>query len=319
MKTLNTTTPTALATPAETARIEAFLGDLARRGRAKKTINSYRSDWSGVCEWYASARGESMDIVDVDAEVVLQFRGHLSAEGMRPATVNRKLVFVKRYMAWASARGDVGFEQVEAVRSVKPVAQGPRKPRGLSDIELRRFLKEVERRAGPRDQAIVYTLLETGLRVSELVAMDMEQLVVNGRRAMVHVEDERNAGLRSRRLALGPNARRALRRYLAMRGEHPGAVFIGERGPLTANAVQRIVRKYCAFAKVKASPGTLRHTFATSFLAEEGDLVALADLLGHESLETTRLYLQGNRDAAPPAGSKPSRPRVLIGGAHGGS
>lgn len=319
MKTLNNTTSTPLATPDEMNRIEGFLGDLARRGRAKKTINSYRSDWSGLCEWYVAARSEALDLADVDAEVIVQFRAHLEGLGMRPATVNRKLVFIKRYMSWASARGEVEFAQVDAVRSVKPVAQGPRKPRGLSDIELRRFLKEVERRAGPRDQAIIYTLLETGLRVSELVSLDMEQLAVNGRRGTVHVEDERNAGLRSRRLALGPNARRTLRRYLAMRGDLPGAVFVGERGPLTANAVQRIVRKYCAFAKVKASPGTLRHTFATSFLAEEGDLVALADLLGHESLETTRLYIQGSSAAGPPAGERPSRPRVLIGGAHGGS
>ena len=91
-------------------------------------------------------------------------------------------------------------------------------------------------------------------------------------------------------------------------------MFLGERGPLTANAVQRIVRKYCAFAKVKVSPSTLRHTFATNFLANEGDIVALADLLGHESLETTRLYLAGGKaEDVTPIPGQAARPRIIAG------
>ncbi len=95
---------------------------------------------------------------------------------------------------------------------------------------------------------------------------------------------------------------------------------MGERGPLTANAIQRIIRKYCAFAKVKVSPSILRHTFANAFLADDGDVVALADVLGHESLETTRLYLSnGSNNAGPnPLDStnpdRPQRPTVLVGG-----
>ena len=211
-------------------------------------------------------------------------------------------------------QGDVDPGRVAEVRTVKSVPQAPRKPRGLSDIELRRFLREVDRRAGPRDQAIIHTLLETGMRVSELVALEVEQITVNGRRSMVLVEDDRGYGARSRRLGLGPGARRALRVYLAERGSMPGALFQGERGPLTANAIQRIMRKYCAFAKVKASPGTLRHTFARHFLAEDGDLVELADLLGHESLETTRLYLQPARGGAPEPDDGPMRPRAVVAG-----
>jgi integrase len=94
------------------------------------------------------------------------------------------------------------------------------------------------------------------------------------------------------------HAKRKFRQYLIYRGRSTGLVFLGERGPLTANAIQRIVRKYCGFAKVKVSPSTLRHTFANAFLASEGDVVALADLLGHESLETTRLYLNAEQETA---------------------
>lgn len=298
---------------AEQDRYARFEADLVARGRARKTVDSYRSDHSGFVEWYAT-RGAAFDLPALCAADVEGFRDRLVADGMRPSTVNRKLVFLKRYAAWGQQRGDVEAATVRAVRAVKAVPQAPRKPRGLSDIELRRFLREVERRANARDQAIVYTLLETGMRVSELVALEVEQLTVNGRKAMVLVEDERGYGGRSRRLGLGPDARRALRGYLAERGTMPGPLFQGERGPLTANAIQRIMRKYCAFAKVKASPGTLRHTFARHFLADDGDLVELADLLGHESLETTRLYLQQGGGGVPDPDGGPLRPRALVGG-----
>lgn len=301
-------------TEAESSRFAGFVAELRRRGRAAKTIGSYRSDWIGFTDWFFDHEGATFSIESLTAEAVRDYRKHLEAQSMRPATINRKLVFIKRYATWASEIGLARHNNVASVRSVKPVAQGPRRPRGLSDLELKRFLREVENRAGIRDQAIIYALLETGLRVSELVELRMSQLIISGRRCMILIDDLRRSGTRTRRLNLTGNARRKLIQYTIDRGDRPGLVFLGERGPLTANAVQRIVRKYCAFAKVKVSPSTLRHTFATNFLANEGDIVALADLLGHESLETTRLYLAGgNGETAAPIQGQIARPRVIGG------
>ena len=137
---------------------------------------------------------------------------------MRPATINRKLVFIKRYATWASEIGLARHNNVASVRSVKPVAQGPRRPRGLSDLELKRFLREVENRAGIRDQAIVYALLETGLRVSELMSLprlacdsDMAALIVQGK------------GGRERLVPLSEPARQAVCAWTAMRDAQPKA------------------------------------------------------------------------------------------------
>lgn len=298
----------------EQARIDGFIAALAARGRASKTLSAYRSDHGGFCEAHAAADGRPVDVVALGggwASAVEAYVAALGADGAKAATVNRKLVMLKRYADWLGARGDIEAAAVDAVRAIKPVSQPRRRPRGLSDIELRRFLREVERRGGARDRAIVHVLLSTGLRVGELVELAVEQVTVGGRRGVVLVDDARGFG--QRRLSLTPDARRALGAYLAARGDASGPLFVGERGPLTANAIQRIVRKYCAFAKVKASPGTLRHTFAQSFLHDTGDLVELADLLGHESLETTRLYLPGPAETAP-APSHPTRPRMVAGG-----
>ncbi len=301
-------------TEAEARHFRAFLDELERRGRAAKTIGSYRSDWIGFVDWYRATRQAPFGVEALDGPVVEAFREHLQTGGMRPATVNRKLVFLKRYAGWATKRGLLRSAAHAAAREVSAVPQGPRRPKGLSDLELRRFLTEVERRGGERDQALVYALLETGLRVSELVALQVDDLSLTLRSGVV-VPTGRGV---ERRLPIGALGRRKLRAWLQVRGEEAGPLFTGERGPLTANAVQRVVRRFCHFAKVPVSPGTLRHTFASTYLAEhDGDLVALADLLGHESLETTRLYLAGEEQAAPGIladGMTRVRPVAVLGG-----
>ena len=118
----------------------------------------------------------------------------------------------------------------------------------------------MELRASARDQTIVYVLLGTGMRVSELADLEMSQLVMAARKAIVLLRNEKGHGQRLRKLNVIGTAKRKLGQYLIERGNRPGLVFIGERGPLTPNAIQRIVRKYCGFAKVTASPSILRHT-----------------------------------------------------------
>ena len=81
-------------------------------------------------------------------------------------------------------------------------------------------------------------------------------------------------------------------------------LFVGDRGRLTSNAVQRILRKYCAFARVDAAPHVLRHTFAAAYWARTHDLIGLAEILGHENVETTRVY---SSVTPPEGGLEPAR------------
>jgi site-specific recombinase XerD len=293
---------TTVCTPVETNRFDAFAVALTEQGRARKTIDSYRSDWLGIARWHALAHQSPFDLSLLTAPALAAFRDACVAEGLRPSTINRKLVAAKRYVDWAVRAGTLAVDHHCAVREVAPVPQPRRRPRGLTGEELNLFLRAVEVRATARDQAIVHVLLESGLKVSELVALEREDVTISTRRAVIQVV--RHGQLR--KLAMGRPARRKLRRYLNERGEHPGALFEGERGPLTTNGVQRLVRKYCRYAEVRVSPSTLRHTFANGFLkASRGDLLALADLLGHECVETTRLYMQTARERIAGRGLEP--------------
>jgi len=306
-----------ICTSDESALFGAFVADLASRGRARKTIDSYTSDWVGLCEWWISSHDSPFAVDVMGTETATAFKANLVTKGMTPATINRKLVFLKRYTDFARTSGLLTENVAREVRKLEAAHQAPRQPRALSDIELRRFLKEVESRAGVRDQAIIFTLLQTGLKVSELVSLRREQLGLGARTGLIRLDDPKG---RSRRVEVGAVARKKLRSWFDERGDHDGPIWDGERGSLTANAVQRLVRKYCAFANVKVSPQVLRHTFAEAFLAEsQGDLVGLADVLGHECLETTRLYLGRHKpdeelESENHAGRIGMRPVALRGG-----
>ncbi len=286
---------TRTVTETERHRFAAFAAALAADGKARKTIDSYRSDWLGLARWLSERGGARFDLTAFSATDLVRFRDACRSDGLRPSTINRKLVATKRYVDWACDGGLVDRGLRDAVRAVGPVPQPRRRPQGLNSGDLSRFLRVMEETGTLRDQAIVQVLLESGLKVSELVALHREDLSLSTRRAVIRVE----RGDEARAIAMGRPARRKLRRYLSERGNVDGPLFVGERGPLTTNGVQRLVRKYCRVAGVKVSPSTLRHTFAKDFLkASRGDLVALADLLGHECVETTRLYVQGAHGSA---------------------
>lgn len=281
---------------AELAHFAEFEAELQARGRKSRTIDAYRSDWRGLATWWSGQYGAPFTVSALTEEATAAYKAALVAEGMTPSTVNRKLVFVKAYAKWARKQGHLAGVAAAGVREVSAVAQDPRKPKGLDDREEAMLLEVVEEAGSTRDRAIIWTLLETGLRVGELVELTRDMLELGTRRAWFHIPGPLGAPVR--RVPIGRTARRALKAYMEdPRGEGDGPLFLGERGPLTANGVQRLLRGYGRKAGITVTPHILRHTFAMRAL-EEGkvDLNTLAELLGHGSLETTRLYLEQAED-----------------------
>ncbi|MFN3202498.1 MAG: tyrosine-type recombinase/integrase [Bradymonadia bacterium] len=300
----------------EQARFGEFEADLKARGRKARTVEAYRSDWRGLATWWAGHYKAPFTVSEITEAAAAEYKAALVGEGMTPSTVNRKLVFLKAYARWARAQGYLTGGAEAAVRELSAVAQDPRKPKGLSDREEAMLLEVVEECGSTRDRAIIWTLLETGLRVGELVEITREQLELGSRRAWFHIPGP--AGAPVRRVPIGRTARRALKTYLIEpRGDGPGPLFLGERGPLTANGIQRMLRGYGRKAGITVTPHILRHTFAMRAL-EEGkvDINTLAELLGHGSLETTRLYLE-QAAARGRAAETPARMAALRAAARG--
>jgi integrase/recombinase XerC len=285
--------------------LAAFLRYLeAEKHASPHTVKSYRTDLQEFRLFAAEAVGE------VDARDVRAFLAQLHTRGLDPASVARKLAAVRSWFRFLRRRGVVGRNPAQHIRS-------PRLPRKLVSFlpidETVALMDARHPRGGVRDTAIIELLYASGLRVSELVGLDLRD--VDLAELTVRVLGK---GRKERIVPFGGAAARALRDCLAVRGSADGAVFLNRRGGrLTVRSVHTIVRRQARAAGIvrRVSPHTLRHTFATHLLDSGADLRMIQELLGHGRLSTTQRYthvgsdqLMRIYDAAHPRAREQSRP-----------
>jgi site-specific recombinase XerD len=176
-----------------------------------------------------------------------------------------------------------------------------RSPKALGAREQKRYLRAVERRSLARDRALGRLLFYAGLRVSELVALDTDDVPLSARKGKVIVRSGKGGDSREIPL-LDPSARAAVTGWkterASWRGADGPALFLNRRGGrLSARAVDQLLDELAADADLvdegggpDASAHTVRHTFGTNLLRNGVDIVTVAELMGHRRLDTTRLY-----------------------------
>lgn len=257
-----------------------FLRELTGQ-KSPATVAAYAGDLADFARWYFETAGELPEpglITELD---LAEYRQYLLSR-CKPATVNRRLAAVSRWLEWA-------VDKNLAARKPKMPKYARRErlaPKALSRREQNALLRAVERSGSARDRAIVYVLLFCGLRVGELTGLRVEDVELRERYGKITVAGK---GDKFREVPVPAIARRALREYL--NGRDSGPVFLGQRGPLTPRGVQQLLKKYAYLARIEnLTPHVLRHTWATSLLNSGVDLVKVAALLGHENLNTTMVY-----------------------------
>jgi integrase/recombinase XerC len=281
-------------TPAETQRADQFWEWLRERGRRSRTISAYQSDWREFASWYQQTNDEPFDLTRLTALDLNDYRSWGLAQQLAPSTINRRLGFLKHYASWGLEERIVDATIFRAIKAVALVRQQKLAPKALSQAEVRRLLKEVELRADARDQAILYTLLYTGLRVGELAHLQIEDVQLSERKGTIRVRGNHVKGGKQREVPVPREARQRLQTYLDQHPRAKGFIFLGQRGALGEDAIGRIVAKYTTWAKLDGvTPHVLRHTFSYNYLEKTGnDLIGLANILGHDNVITTQIYTQ---------------------------
>ena len=272
-----------------------FQQALTREGKSPLTIRSYLSDLRRFADWFSQTNGEEFTPQTITILDVRSYQSYLvTVAQFKPSTINRRLAALSNYCRWAVAQD---LLQDDPTKEVKGVSQVKGAPKALQPVELRRLLREVLKGARERDIAIVELLANTGLRVGELAGLTLEDIEISERKGSVTVRSGK--GAKYRQVPLNADARRAISNYIEVRpkGDH-AHLFIGQRGSaLTASAIWRVVKKYGERAGLEISPHTLRHTFGTRLVRRKGvDLVTVAAMMGHESLDTTAIYTQPSEE-----------------------
>ncbi len=256
------------------------------RNASKHTVINYAGDLRGFAE-FLSRQSRST----VDHLAIRKYLAHLKARNYAKSTIGRKLTTLRSFFKFLHREGYIEANPVAGTRSPK---QDHQLPLFLDETEVAALLQAPDDQtiAGLRDRAMLETLYSSGLRVSELVGLNVGHVDFIG--GVVKV---RGKGRRERLSPIGDYAIKAIRRYLDARGASLDAdrtpIFANLRGTrITDRSVRRIVDKYIQHTSIRhhISPHTLRHSFATHLLNRGADLRAVQELLGHLNLSTTQIY-----------------------------
>ncbi len=271
------------------------------RNASEHTLRNYRIDLEQFHDFIAPVDKEGkrrpVDIRQIDNISIREYMAHLYAQKKKKTSIARKLASLRTFFSYLSREGVV---EANHARNVASPRLEKKLPNHLTIDEVMRFMEmpDTETVLGKRDRAINELLYGAGLRVSELVGLNLTDIDFKNRTLRV-----RGKGRKERIVPFGVHALTALEVYLKVRGEllaeateekrDPLAVFLNYQGTrITTRSVGRMIDKYikqCADIH-HISPHSLRHSFATHLLGGGADLRAIQELLGHARLSTTQQY-----------------------------
>lgn len=266
------------------------------------TIRNYLSDLRHFAAWCEDIwkRGREEDLAftpqRVTTPTITDYRAYLQAVlHLKPNSVNRSLISLKRYFAWLLSIGQVRFDPAKVV---KLVGEEVTTPRHLDDQEEHALVAAVMEAGNPRDRAIIVLLLHTGLRARELCTLTRADVRLGKRSGAISVRGKQN---KYRAIPLNATARATLLTYdssLQKPSHDTTPLFLSEKRHTrpTERGLGYLIKKYATRADLHdVSPHDLRHRFGYR-MAASVPLHRLAQLMGHDSLDTTMLYVQGTKE-----------------------
>lgn len=276
--------------------IEEFLGHLEfEKNYSENTIRNYRIDLNQFYEFLKEMENsEKINIEKIDHYTIREFLGFLYSKKISKRSVARKISSLKSFFKYLHLNKKI---KINPISNVPYPKLDKDLPNFLTFPEVDELLSlQNDSNLGRRDGALLELLYATGMRVSELCSLNINDIDTN--RQIVKVKGK---GKKERIIPFNSVARRKVEAYLNIRTEFlsknkntsPEALFLNFRGGrLTPRSVRRILEKYITklAIKRKVSPHTIRHSFATHLLNNGADLRTIQELLGHASLSSTQKY-----------------------------
>ncbi len=276
--------------------IEQFLDAIwMERGLSENTLSAYRTDLKKFVTWLSENSNELISdvLINVDRNVIINYLSELESKNISSRSRARLLSSLRRFYAYILREKIIEIDPVILIDAPK---LGRSLPKTLSeeDVESLLLAPDTSTLLGLRDRVLFEVLYATGLRVSELVGLQLTQ--ANLQQGVIRVTGKGN---KERLVPLGEEAVSWLEKYLfniradLLNGQLTDALFVTKRGAaMTRQAFWYLIKRYALQAEIVStiSPHTLRHAFATHLLNHGADLRVVQMLLGHSDLSTTQIY-----------------------------
>ncbi len=284
--------------------IEQFLEYLEiEKGYSRLTVDTYRRYLIRFADWVSSGSSGALLVGDIKPDLVRGYRLHLArhqgpdGEGLSRVTQGYYLIALRALLRYLAVQRSMDVMAADKVELPKAASRNVSFLK-LEEVDRLMGATDVSEEPGLRDRAILEMLFSTGLRVSELVKLNRDQVDLQRRELGVI-----GKGNRARVVFISDDAARWVGKYLESREDYFKPLFIryagravpgkdGEKMRLTTRSVQRIVKRYAraAMLQVKTTPHTLRHSFATDLLSGGADIRSVQEMLGHKNITTTQVY-----------------------------
>jgi integrase/recombinase XerC len=285
----------------ERAGVRNEIGDFLdyltyERNVSINTVGAYRDDLESftgfLCNDYFTLARDQLDLKRIDHLAIRSYLAYLARKKLRRSSIARHLSALRSFFKYLMREELVPANPARAVAT-------PRREKHLpavlqaSDVAVLLEAPDLSTPLGVRDRAWLELMYASGLRIGELVGIDLDDIELRARLVKV-----RGKGSKERIVPFGSKAQDAIHAYLDVRdAAEQDALFVNYRGErITARSVRRLFNGYVRSASLRTgvSPHTLRHSFATHLLNAGADLRAIQELLGHASLSTTQKYTHLN-------------------------
>lgn len=271
-----------------------------RRDYSENSKIAIGHDIQHFLRWFNSHNGELFTFHRVTEGDISSYKAYCQKASLANTTINRRLTTLRVFFEVAIEEGV--YKGSNPTAKVRKLERTKLAPKALSKNDLGRLIRALELRAGARndyrDVAVVALMAYAGLRVSEVANLNVTDVQLRVRSGILTVKHSK-AG-RTREVPLKERCREVLQKYLETTPPAPqGKLFSGQRDTtFTAQGIRRMLNRYARFLPdLRLTPHVLRHTFCSLYLKDNpGDIVSLAQTVGHASIVTTQIYLQNSME-----------------------
>ncbi|MDD4564238.1 MAG: tyrosine-type recombinase/integrase [Eubacteriales bacterium] len=263
--------------------LKGFELSLYRQEFSENTVSCYIRDTKEFLKWLD---GQGKHITEIDEFILINYKKHLLKLNQSILSKNRKLASLNSFCKFLCT--DNVLDEIISIKLVRNRERGEYK--GLQANDLHRLRELIHQEGNKQHICIIELLISTGIRVSELCNLRLQDITLDGDKSKIHVVGK---GSVNRAIPLNTDAKKAIEDYLEVRpNTDQDNLIIGQRGSYSRNAINLILEKYGKSLGFKVTPHNLRHSFAYKLIMGGAPITMIQDLLGHSSILTTIRYTQ---------------------------